>query len=437
MSKLPFLSVLNQYAIDHDVEAKARSVIRETKNMLAMRCPFFSILLSGMEFQMTFAVPNFATNAKTVRYNPFFILGIPVELENEYRDHITELYTNQAKHMEPSFAINNGSDMALSVISAIDATVSNSRKKPTSMELVFILCHLMLHCLFGHNARKSNRETLRWSMATDFVVNGILVNDKIGAKPHDAPHDDSFDGLTVEEVYERIQLSDDGAKFSPFDTHEGEVSDDDLNQFKERAQRCAKSAGNTPASLKQFIENISKPKIEWGPYLIKRFKSLLKRDMSFVRPSRRTRSSTSRAKLPGYMPEQKIDICIAIDMSGSTGGIRDNFFGEIYGMLSQHPSYRAKLLCFDTEVYSVVDFEDVDPDKLLSEYNAVGDGGTDFMCVWDYLKQQEHKPHQLVLLTDGYPCGEWGDPEYTDAIFVVVGSKEKAPFGTTLWYDDY
>lgn len=437
MSNLPFISVLNKYAIDNDVEAKARAIIRETKNMLAMRCPFFSILLSGMEFKMSFSIPNFSTNAKTVFYNPFFIIGIPVELENEYRDHVTQMYCNQAKSMEPSFDINNGSEMAISVINAIDTTVSDSRKKPTSMELVFILCHLMLHCLFGHSARKNNRNTLRWNMATDFVVNGILVKDRIGAKPANAPYDEAFDGKTVEEVYELIQESEEGAKFSPFDTHEGDVSDMDLDSFKERAVRCAQSAGNTPASLAQFIENISKPKIDWGPYLLKRFKSLLKRDMSFVRPSRRTRSASCNIKLPGYLPEQKIDVCIAIDMSGSTGGIRDNFFGEIYGMLSQHPSYRAKLLCFDTEVYSVVDFEDVDPEKLLSEYNAVGDGGTDFMCVWQYLMEQEKKPHQLVLLTDGYPCGEWGVPDYTDTIFVVVGSKEKAPFGTTLWYDDH
>jgi predicted metal-dependent peptidase len=437
MSNLPFISALNKYAIDHDVETKARVLIRETKNMLAMRCPFFSILLSGMEFQMTFTIPNFATNAKRVMYNPFFILGIPADLENDYRDHITALYTRQAKKMEPSFDINNGSEMARSVIKAVDVAVSAGRKKPTSMELVFILCHLMLHCLFGHGARKNNRDPLRWNMATDFVVNGILVKDRIGSKPSDAPYNEAFDGLTVEEVYERIEVSEEGATFSPFDTHEGDVPDDDLAEFRERALRCSKSAGSVPASLRQFIDNISKPKIDWGPYLIKRFKSLLKRDMSFARPSRRTRSSTSRAKLPGYMPEQKIDICIAIDMSGSTGGIRDNFFGEIYGMLSQHPSYRAKLLCFDTEVYSVVDFEDVDPEKLLSEYNAVGDGGTDFMCVWKYLMEQEKKPHQLVLLTDGYPCGEWGVPDYTDTIFVVVGSKEKAPFGTTLWYDDH
>ena len=92
MSNLPFISVLNKYAIDNDVEAKARAIIRETKNMLAMRCPFFSILLSGMEFKMSFSIPNFSTNAKTVFYNPFFIIGIPVELENEYRDHVTQMY---------------------------------------------------------------------------------------------------------------------------------------------------------------------------------------------------------------------------------------------------------------------------------------------------------------------------------------------------------
>jgi len=43
------------------------------------------------------------------------------------------------------------------------------------------------------------------------------------------------------------------------------------------------------------------------------------------------------------------------------------------------------------------------------------------------------------MFTDGMPWGDWGDPDYTDTVFLihsVNGRAPEAPFGVTTYYDD-
>ena len=71
----------------------------------------------------------------------------------------------------------------------------------------------------------------------------------------------------------------------------------------------------------------------------------------------------------------------------------------------------------------------------MGEYQIGGSGGTDFGCVWHWMQENEIQPHQLVMFTDGYPYGTWGDPDYCDTLFVIHGSDTiTAPFGITANY---
>ena len=53
--------------------------------------------------------------------------------------------------------------------------------------------------------------------------------------------------------------------------------------------------------------------------------------------------------------------------------------------------------------------------------------------VVEFLKLLE--PKKFIMFTDGYPCGEWGDADYCDALFIVKGGDNEAPFGQTVLYD--
>jgi predicted metal-dependent peptidase len=92
---------------------------------------------------------------------------------------------------------------------------------------------------------------------------------------------------------------------------------------------------------------------------------------------------------------------------------------------------------FDTKVYGVETFT-ADGGEDISEYEIRGGGGTDFDAVWNHMKANAMEPDQLVMFTDGYPYGSWGDADYCDTLFVIHGDPEQrieSPFGMTIHYD--
>ena len=59
-----------------------------------------------------------------------------------------------------------------------------------------------------------------------------------------------------------------------------------------------------------------------------------------------------------------------------------------------------------------------------------------FEANWAYMKERDINPKQFIMFTDGYPCGDWGDEDYCDTLFVVHGNRNiVAPFGVTAHYE--
>ena len=72
----------------------------------------------------------------------------------------------------------------------------------------------------------------------------------------------------------------------------------------------------------------------------------------------------------------------------------------------------------------------------ISDYEIMGGGGTDFMCNWEYMKDQGIEPKKFIMFTDGYPWDSWGDESYCDTVFIIHGNKEIVPpFGTHAYYE--
>jgi predicted metal-dependent peptidase len=123
-------------------------------------------------------------------------------------------------------------------------------------------------------------------------------------------------------------------------------------------------------------------------------------------------------------------------MSGSIG--MDDatvFLTEIKGIMDQYEDYNVKIWCFDTEVYNYAEFS-ADAGDGIETYEPKGGGGTEFMVNWDFMKENGIEPKKLIMFTDGYPWGSWGDENYCDTLFVVKGNTTaEAPFGQTVIYE--
>ena len=79
----------------------------------------------------------------------------------------------------------------------------------------FVLAHEALHCGLSHFARRQHRDKHRWDLACDFAINPLLINDGLKPPPG-ALYDDSFDGMTAEEIYPSIE---ENSEEQPMDRH--------------------------------------------------------------------------------------------------------------------------------------------------------------------------------------------------------------------------
>ena len=215
------------------------------------------------------------------------------------------------------------------------------------------------------------------------------------------------------------------------------------NEVKSSVMNAAQAvgAGNVPAGISRLIEELTEPKMDWRELLETHIKSAIREDVTFRRISRRTwginQFGNQPIVLPGPADQDTISVVCTIDTSGSMSQrMLTDFLSEVKGIMEQFADFKLELFTFDTKVY---DHKVFTPDNLESimEYPMSGGGGTMFECVWDFLKEHEIEPNKLVLFTDGYPCGTWGDEDYCDTLFVIHGSTHiTAPFGLTAYYDD-
>ena len=130
-------------------------------------------------------------------------------------------------------------------------------------------------------------------------------------------------------------------------------------------------------------------------------------------------------------------MCVAIDTSGSISNKQLKIFlGEVKGIMDSFQDYKIHIWSFDTEVHNPEVFT---PDKDITDYQPGGFGGTEFEANWTWMKEEGVQPKKLIVFTDGYPWGSWGDENYCDTLWVIHSNHDKeleAPFGVTTHYEN-
>ena len=339
-------------------------------------------------------------------------------------------------------------------------------EKLSDGEMIFGFGHELGHIIFDHMVRRGDREPQVWNMAGDYVINNMLIREGVGTAITTVPilADRKYEGKTADEVYDDLMSNATVIKMT-LDDHLDIEGDDEgdgdgdgngdkdgkgkpkfkkLNEEERKALRdewreaviqAAKNAGagNTPAAIQRLVKDITAPVMDLRDLLRIQFSGSVKSDYTWMRPNRK--AWHTGAVMPGQLPGEELDIVVALDASGSIGeDMLHDFLGMVQGALDQFTSYRVRIVTFDTDVYNIDEFTAEDG-RSMAEYEVTGGGGTSFECVWQWMKDNEIQPHQLVMFTDGYPFGSWGDPDYCDTLFVVHGSNTiTAPFGITANY---
>ena len=349
----------------------------------------------------------------------------------------------------------------------------------TPRETEFLFGHEVLHCVFDHfQLRAGTRDAQIWNIAADYAVNQILVDNRIGDMPKDDKgkdkgfQDDKYRDVASEQIYDELykkakkngrSMLDKLGKL--LDEHidwdkdsQGNIegkgkqgkgggapkyTKEELKKIKDEMKEAMISAaqstgaGNLPGAIQRMIQELTEPKMNWREIIQQQIVSTMKSDYTFMKPSRR--SWHMDAILPGMINTDKIDICLALDASGSISEeMCREFLSEVRGIMDQYKDFRIHLWTFDTAVFNPQIFT---PDNAeeLEDYVLGSGGGTDFDCNWEYMKAEGIEPKKFIMFTDGYPYDSWGDPDYCDTVFLINNRYERnieSPFGLSVSYEN-
>ena len=333
-------------------------------------------------------------------------------------------------------------------------------------EIEFLFGHEVLHCVYDHFGRRGDRDPQLWNIANDYCVNGDLVKHNVGEKITSVPclYDRKYDGMSSEEVYDALyenatkidigklldQMIDEhldgegdgdgdqdgeGKGRPKLTAEEKQAIKDEIKEAMLAAAATVDGAGNLPAGVKRLIQQLTEPQLNWRELLRMNLESTIKADYTWMRASRK--GWHMDAVMPGQKPDEMIDIAVMLDASGSISeSMLKDFLSEIQGIMDSFPSYKIHVVTFDTEAYNPAQYDSDNLDSMI-DYEVKGGGGTDFDCIFKYLKDEEITPRRLIVFTDGYPFGSWGDAEYCDTTWILHGTTTIVPpWGTHAYYDE-
>ena len=334
-------------------------------------------------------------------------------------------------------------------------------------QLEFLVGHEVLHAVYDHMGRRGDRDPMIFNIANDYAVNADLVDQKVGERINVVPmlYDSKYRGVSSEEIYDDLmknvkKISLDQLAEMLLDEHldgngngdddgEGDkdgngrprLTDEEKKQIRDEIREAVLNAaqhagaGNFPAGVKRLIKDLTDPVIDWRTLLEQQIQSTIKSDFTWMKPSRR--GWHMDAIMPGMLPGTQIDVCIAIDTSGSISerDIKD-FMTEIKGIMEAYDEYKIHVWCFDTEVYNPQVFTSDNLEDIES-YEPAGGGGTDFMVNYEFMKQHDIEPKKFIMFTDGMPFGEWGEEQYCDVCWIIKGNPNvEPPFGVWAHYEE-
>lgn len=374
--------------LKHSKLAKARAA-------LIIDHPFFASILLPMPIIEDKSIPTMATDGETIRYNP------------DWTDKLT-----------------------------LDETT-------------FVLAHETLHCVFDHMGRRGQRTPNRWNQAADYIINGLLIDEKIGAMPHGGLHNPSLvaqGNNTAEGVYklipEKNESKKSGDKGGALDhvhdagSNQGQGQPDAATQaaasaaLKVRviqAKNAAKMQGKMSAGLERLVDDLIKPKVDWKAVLRRFLSERAKTESSWSRPKRRFLSED--LYLPSLSGVKMGRLVVAVDCSGSVDKtLLDAFSAEVNAIREDLKPSGLDVVYFDSIVCHTQSVSDDETLKLTPH----GGGGTAFSPVIEHVNAMPDEPACVVFLTD-LVCDDFGKPPAYPVLWCVLeglrGGFDKVPFG--------
>jgi len=342
--------------------------------------------------------------------------------------------------------------------------------KLNDAEFRFLILHECYHKLYRHlttwhHLYKENPQLA--NAACDYVINLKIADDNkndgfatmTGALTVGC-YDEQYRGMDSAQVYEMLkqkqqqqQASGDSTtgtgnpgpgtgNGSPsnslpqgFDEHDWEgaqeLSADEQRELArdidEAIRQGALIAGKMGTGGDRDLAELLEPQVNWREVMRDFIQTTCSGSdySTWQRPSRRYIGMGHY--LPSGISEAIGELVIAGDMSGSIGQ------REISVILTEtkeicdtvHPD-KVRMLYWDTQVCQDEEYDQHELDDLVKSTKPAGGGGTSVECVPEYITAKGIKPQAVVVITDGYLGGSWGQWS-CPVLWVIIDNKSAKP----------
>lgn len=292
-----------------------------------------------------------------------------------------------------------------------------------------LLIHEVLHAALLHVSRRGAREPLRWNVAADIVVNGIVATLKAVELPDGGVRDAALEHLPVEEVYDRLEGRVLALRLVDLVAGEGDPSMDGdacAARWREalaQAETLSRMGmGSMPAGLARAVREVLAPSLDWRAMLW-RFVTATPSDFAGF-----DRRFVHRGLYLDALTGESLRVAVCIDTSGSVSPKQlARFVGELRGILGAYPHVRAELYFADAALYGPHEIADVNEAPAPQ-----GGGGTSFVPFFEAAAAREPDAASvLVYLTDGFGTFPTEHPAAPTLWVVTPGglADEQFPFG--------
>lgn len=333
-------------------------------------------------------------------------------------------------------------------------------------ERLFVLAHETWHCVLLHFARLQNRNPEKFNIATDLEIHFILQKEKM-KEPFVLPHDPAWDGLSAEEIYEKLGKSKkrppdpgccskgfegnceegkgfdghiykngSGMKDAAQEINAGGVGETDpdfapcvdaqsvenMRQIIiQSAQTIERTQGRLPGFLQGIIEKLRKPELNWKELLKQFVTSCYGGSRRWLPPARRY---VGMGLYLQSRRNEKFNAVMAIDTSGSTIGDLPQFFAELSNLLMSFGNYELTVIQCDAKIQHIENFSGDTPLPPNYQWESYGHGGTSFVPPFEYVKEHKLRPDIFIYLTDGYGDAPEKAPKFP-VLWVLTNDGEK------------
>ena len=325
-------------------------------------------------------------------------------------------------------------------------------------ELRFLILHECYHKLYRHlvtwkHLWEENKQLA--NMACDYVINIKIADDnQDGFATMTGPltkgcYDVKYRGMDSAEVYNMLKQDPpqdggdggSGGDGQSLDEHgwddAQEMTPDEQNELAreidEAIRQGALVAGKTGSGGDRDLQDLLQPQVDWREVMRDFITTTCTGNdySTWRRPNRRFMSSG--VYLPSGISESVDELVIATDMSASIGDREVAVaLTEIKSIADTVHPEAVRLLYWDTQVCQDERYEMHELDTMVESTRPKGGGGTSVECVPEYMTAKHITPQAVIVITDGYLGGAWGQWSCPVLWVVIDNDSAKPDCGVTV-----